>query len=149
MHNKKRQHSPCRAGPRFAPPLLWLNSFPSRLANRVYSRYILFNPANRDPNHGRYSAGVLKSDGGKKAFRQGKGAAVSTIPESDLRRIKNDCLIVWGEDEQLFPATHGEAASKVMPNARFSRIPRAGHLPLMDQPEIFNGALLGFLTESK
>ncbi|TMW11116.1 alpha/beta hydrolase [Alloalcanivorax gelatiniphagus] len=129
--------------------MLWLNNFPSGLANRFYSRFILFNPANRDPDHARYSVAVLKGDGGKKAFRQGKGAAVSKIPESALRRITHDALIIWGEDDKLFPLGHGEAASKLLPNASFVRISKAGHLPLMDQPDIFNDAVVGFLTEGK
>ncbi|MBF5057120.1 alpha/beta fold superfamily hydrolase [Alcanivorax sp. 521-1] len=129
--------------------MIWLNNFPSGLASRVYSRFILFNPANRDPDHARYSVAVLKGNGGKKAFRQGKGAAVSKMPGSALRRVTHDSLIIWGEDDKLFPVGHGEAASKLMPNASFVRIPQAGHLPLMDQPDIFNDAVVGFLTEGK
>lgn len=138
------------AQPSFASFLgmLWLNNIPSSLANRFYSRYILFDPVNRDPNHAHYSVEVLKSKGGKNAFRQGKGAAVSKIPENALRQIKNESLIVWGEDDELFSIEHGEAAAKVMPNAQFSRIQSAGHLPFMDQPEIFNNTLLEFLMES-
>lgn len=129
--------------------MLWLNSFPSNLANRFYSRYILFNPANRDPNHAHYSVKVLKGYGGKKAFRQGRGAAVSKIPEGSLRQIKNESLVVWGENDKLFPIEYGEAAAKAMLNARFSRIRSAGHLSLMDQPEVFNDTLLEFLMESR
>ena len=129
--------------------MLWLNSFPSSLANRFYSRYILFNPDNRDPNHARYSVQVIRSKGGKNAFRQGKGAAVSKISDDFLRQIKNESLILWGEDDQLFSIEHGEAAAKVMPNAKLHRISNAGHLPLMDQPDIFNKAILDFLGASK
>lgn len=139
------------AQPSFASFLgmLWLNSFPSSLANRFYSRFILSNPDNRDPNHAHYSVGIIKSKGGKNAFRLGRGAAVSAMPEDSLRQIVKDTLIVWGENDQLFPVEYGEAAAKVIPNARFSRIQNAGHLPLMDQPEVFNNTLLGFLVESK
>lgn len=139
------------AQPSFASFLgmLWLNSFPSSLANRFYSRFILFNPDNRDPNHAHYSVGIIKSKGGKNAFRQGRGEAVSAMPENSLRQIVKETLIVWGENDQLFPVGYGEAAAKVIPNARFSRIQNAGHLPLMDQPEVFNNTLLGFLVESK
>ena len=128
--------------------MLWLNSLPSSLASRFYSRYILFNPANRDPNHAHYSVKVLEGDGGKNAFRKGKGSAVSRIPENSLRQINNESLIVWGENDKLFSIEHGETAAKVLPNAKFSRIQNAGHLPLMDQPEVFNNILLEFLIES-
>ena len=127
--------------------LLWMNSFPSRLASRYLSRYLLFNPDNRDPNLAHYSIEVLKREGGKNAFFQGKGSAVSAIPEKLLRQIKNDTLIIWGENDSMFSINHGEAAAKIMPNAKFYRINNAGHMPLMDQPAIFNKALLDFLTD--
>lgn len=139
------------AQPSFASFLgmLWLNTFPSLLANRFYSRFILFTPDNRDPNHGHYSVEVIKGKGGKKAFQQGRGAAVSPLSKDQLRQMEKDTLIIWGENDQLFAFEHGEAAAKVMPNARLCRIPRAGHLPLMDQPELFNTTLLEFLNEEK
>ena len=129
--------------------MLWLNSFPSALASRFYSRYILFNPANRDPNHSHYSLSILNSSGGKNAFRQGKGAAVSKIPDESLGQIKNESLVVWGEDDKLFAIEHGKAAATIMPNARYAGIQNAGHLPLMDQPDIFNNILLGFLLANQ
>lgn len=128
--------------------MLWLNSFPSSLANRFYSRFILFDTDSRDANHAHYSLQVIKSEGGKNAFRLGRGAAVSAIPESSLRQIAKDTLIVWGENDQLFPVEYGEAASKVIPHAKFLRVQNAGHLPQMDQTEVFNAALLEFLAEN-
>lgn len=125
--------------------MLWLNSFPSSLANRFYSRFILFNPDNRDSNHAHYSSEVIMSKGGKNAFRQGRGVAVSALSENLLRQITKDTLIVWGENDRLFSIEHGEAAANVIPNAKFCSIKNAGHLPLMDQPEIFNKTLLDFL----
>lgn len=129
--------------------MFWLNTFPSALANRIYSRFILFDPDNRDPNHGQYSIEVIKEKGGKNAFQQGRGAAVSTISEDLLRQIEKETLIIWGENDKLFALEHGEAAAKIMPNARLRRIPCAGHLPLMDQPELFNASLLEFLNNNK
>ena len=129
--------------------MLWLNISPSSLANRFYSRYILFNPANMDPNLAYYSIEVIKSKGGKNAFRQGRGAAVSPIPVDSLRQIVKDTLIIWGENDQLFSVEYGQAAAKVIQNARFCGIPNAGHLPLMDQPEVFNNTLLEFLASSE
>lgn len=137
------------AKPSFLPfiGMLWMNCVPSRLANRFFSRYLLFNPENRDPNLGYYSIEILKREGGKNAFAQGRGSAVSAMPEEFLRRIKNETLIIWGENDQLFSVEQGEAAARIMPNATLYRIQDAGHLPLMDQPDIFNKALLGFLSD--
>ncbi|GAA3580375.1 MULTISPECIES: alpha/beta fold hydrolase [Marinobacter] len=125
--------------------MIWLNALPSSLANRFFSRYLLVNPSNRNPDHGRYSVQVLQRAGGKKVFSQGRGAAVAAIPEDALRQIHHQTLILWGENDRLFAIEHGEAAVRTLPNARLCRLPEAGHLPLMDQPQAFNDAVIGFL----
>lgn len=127
---------------------IWMNSFPSSMANRFNSPYILHKPVNRDPNHSNYSISVLKSKGGKKAFKQGRGTAVSKIPEELLKQIENETLIIWGKDDKLFPVEYGEAAAKIIPKAKLHVIQDAGHLPLMDQPEIFNKILDDFLKST-
>lgn len=124
--------------------MVWLNTFPSLLANQFYSRYILFNPESRDPNHGRYSLEVLKSSGGKKAFIQGRGAAVSALPQASLRQIQNKTLIIWGENDRLFPIEFGAKAAAIMPGAKLFSITDAGHLSMMDQPAVFNRAVVDF-----
>ncbi|KEA62880.1 Beta-ketoadipate enol-lactone hydrolase [Marinobacterium lacunae] len=127
--------------------MAWLNIFPSALANRFFSRYLLFKRENRDPNHGLYSIEVLKSKGGKNAFMQGRGLAVSPLPEAALRKISNKTLVIWGENDRLFPVEYGVNAVAMMPNATLFKIKEAGHLPLMDQPEIFNKAVVNFLND--
>jgi pimeloyl-ACP methyl ester carboxylesterase len=127
---------------------IWMNSFPSSMANRFNSRYILHNPINRDPNHSNYSIAVLKYKGGKNAFKQGRGTAVSKISEELLKQIQNETLIIWGKDDKLFSVKYGETAAKIIPNAKLHLIQDAGHLPLMDQPEIFNKILGDFLKNT-
>lgn len=124
---------------------VWMNSFPSSMANRFNSRFILDKPINRDPNHSSYSIAVLKYKGGKNAFKQGRGTAVSKISEELLKQIKNETLIIWGKNDKLFSVEYGEAAAKIIPNAKLHIIQDAGHLPLMDQTEIFNKILDEFL----
>jgi 4,5:9,10-diseco-3-hydroxy-5,9,17-trioxoandrosta-1(10),2-diene-4-oate hydrolase len=125
--------------------MFWMNSIPSAAANRFMARYLLIKPENGDPNFSHYSLQVLRRPGGKNAFMQGRGAAVSAIPQEVLHQIQHQTLIIWGEDDNLFSIAHGEAAARIMPNAKLYRIQDAGHLPLMDQPKVFNNALLQFL----
>jgi pimeloyl-ACP methyl ester carboxylesterase len=127
--------------------MVWMNSFPSSVANRFNAPYILHKHANRDQNHSLYSVAVIKSDGGKNAFKQGRGSAVSEIPEESLQQIKNETLIIWGKEDQLFGVKYGERAAKIIPNAKFHFIEEAGHLPQIDQPEIFNRILIDFLNQ--
>jgi 4,5:9,10-diseco-3-hydroxy-5,9,17-trioxoandrosta-1(10),2-diene-4-oate hydrolase len=126
--------------------IIWMNSFPSSMANSFNSHYILQKPENRDPNHSLYSVAVAKSTGGKNVFKQGRGTVVSKVPEELLQKIKNETLIIWGKDDRLFPVEYGERAAKIIPNAKFHLIEEAGHLPLMDQPDVFNKILLDFLN---
>ncbi|MDL5512491.1 alpha/beta hydrolase [Arenibacter sp. M-2] len=125
--------------------VLWMNNAPSEAANSFNSKYILHSPEKRDPNHGLYSIAVLKSKGGKNAFRKGRGAAVSKISEESLSQIENETLIIWGAEDKLFSIKSGEAAAETIPNAKLKVIPNAGHLPLIDNPKIFNTILTEFL----
>ncbi len=127
--------------------LYWLYSFPSVAANRYISRYLVAKLENIDPNFGPYSLQVVKKPGGRNVFWQGRGAAVSVMPEEELRQIQHQTLIIWGEDDKVFSIASGEAAAQIMPNAKFHRIQDAGHIPFMDQPEVFNDVVLQFLRE--
>lgn len=126
--------------------MIWMNSFPSVMANHFNAPYIVHKPENRDINHSLYSVAVIKSSGGKNAFKQGRGSAVSKIPEESLKRINNETLIVWGKEDKLFSPEYGETTAKIIPNAKFHLIQDAGHLSLIDQPEIFNKILKDFLN---
>jgi len=127
--------------------LFWLYTFPSVAANRYGSRYLVSRLENVDPNFGPYSLQVVKKPGGKRVFWQSMGAAVAPMPEEELRQIQHQTLIIWGEDDKVFPLATGEAAAQIMPNAKLHRIPDAGHIPFMDHPEVFNDVVLQFLRE--
>ncbi len=126
--------------------MILMNSFPSSVTDRFFSRYILFDPKNRDPNHASYSIDVLKRVGGKNAFKQGRGAAVAEIPRASLHKIQHHTLVIWGENDRLFPIEYGRSSAAQLPNAEFLSINDAGHLPLMDQTHIFNKSVLDFLS---
>jgi 4,5:9,10-diseco-3-hydroxy-5,9,17-trioxoandrosta-1(10),2-diene-4-oate hydrolase len=127
--------------------LFWLYTFPSVAANRYNSRYLAAKLENVDPNFGPYSLQVVKKPGGKNVFWQSMGAAVSAMLEEELCQIQHQTLIIWGEDDRVFPTTAGEAAAQIMPSAKLHRIQGAGHIPFLDQPKVFNELLLQFLRE--
>lgn len=54
-------------------------------------------------------------------------------------------LLIWGEQDPIAPLRTGYALNARLPNARLHIIPDAKHLPMREQPEAFNQALLGFL----
>lgn len=54
-------------------------------------------------------------------------------------------LILWGEHDRFLPPEAGEELAGRIPNARLELVPSAGHLPLEEQPDYCNRALLAFL----
>ena len=54
-------------------------------------------------------------------------------------------LIVWGADDPIIPAAHGERAHEAMPGSRLKVFPGAGHMPHFDDPMGVADALLEFV----
>ena len=54
-----------------------------------------------------------------------------------LHRIRIPTLILWGENDLLFPPAYGEAWHKAIPGSRLVVLPRCGHLPIQEQPDEF------------
>jgi pimeloyl-ACP methyl ester carboxylesterase len=62
-----------------------------------------------------------------------------------MRTLAIPTLLVGGAEDAITPPECLEAAEEAMPNARLLIVPAAGHLPPLEQPEIFNAAVLEFL----
>lgn len=62
-----------------------------------------------------------------------------------LPSIAVPTLVVVGEEDVLTPPALGAAMAAAIPNATLARLPRAGHLASLEQPQAFNSALLAFL----
>lgn len=65
-----------------------------------------------------------------------KGQVITT---SDRAYLTDDIpmCIVWGEDDEVIPATHARTAGRVAPHATVRIVPNAGHFPHRDHPERF------------
>ncbi len=64
-----------------------------------------------------------------------------------LDDIAAPVLIIHGADDQLIPPAEAELMYKAIPDADLVIIPDAGHLPNLEQPDIFNDAIIDFLEE--
>lgn len=62
------------------------------------------------------------------------------------REIRVPTLIVWGRRDAILPVGQAVIAGGVLPWARLEVIEDAGHLLMIERPEVFNPILLGFLT---
>lgn len=62
-----------------------------------------------------------------------------------LHRITAPTLLVWGEDDQITPAFVGEKFSELIENSELILLPKCGHAPMMEHPDLFNQHLESFL----
>jgi pimeloyl-ACP methyl ester carboxylesterase len=62
-----------------------------------------------------------------------------------LPRVTARTLVVWGGLDPLLPARLGGVVAAAIPGAQLQVIEDAAHNPMVDTPEAFNRALLGFL----
>jgi pimeloyl-ACP methyl ester carboxylesterase len=65
-----------------------------------------------------------------------------------LRNIEAPTLILWGTRDKLLPPQHGLQMAKLIPNASFHFIPRAGHNAMADRPVLVNRHLLDFFCQA-
>jgi 2-hydroxy-6-oxonona-2,4-dienedioate hydrolase len=56
-------------------------------------------------------------------------------------------LLVWGEHDRSVPPEIGERISRRVPKVSSILLPGAGHMPYIQQPEIFCGQVLRFLRD--
>jgi 3-oxoadipate enol-lactonase len=62
-----------------------------------------------------------------------------------LSQVHCPTLIVHGADDQLIPVTEADTMHQRLADSHLVIIPDAGHLPNLEQPELFNQALREFL----
>jgi pimeloyl-ACP methyl ester carboxylesterase len=65
--------------------------------------------------------------------------------EHFLPRVTNPALIVWGREDRIVPLECAEQYRRVLPNARVTVLERCGHLPPIEQPDVFARLVLDFL----
>ena len=58
-----------------------------------------------------------------------------------LRSLTIPTLVLCGEEDQLCPVAHHELMHELIPDSHLSVIPRAGHLPTLEQPKLTNRIL--------
>ena len=58
-------------------------------------------------------------------------------------------LIIWGAEDSIIPAQHGEATHETLPESRLEIFEGVGHLPQVEAPGRFVLTLQRFLTETE
>lgn len=64
-----------------------------------------------------------------------------------VRRVRCPVLLIWGRDDVITPPEAAEQFLSLLPDARITWLDRCGHAPMIEWPEEFGEALLGFAEE--
>lgn len=74
----------------------------------------------------------------------------TVFTDQELRRIDLPTLLLIGSGEKIYnPEKAISRAKRLMPNLTAEIIPDAGHLLIMDQPEVINSRILQFLLSDE
>ena len=72
-----------------------------------------------------------------------------TLWESGFARrvgeITHPTLVLWGEEDRVFPVAVGIEIHQTIKGSRFIRIPQAGHIPQWERPDMVNQELITFI----
>lgn len=66
--------------------------------------------------------------------------------KNDLHKINRPVLLVWGKQDHVTPPEVAEEFFQHLPNSKLAFIDNCGHVPMMEQPQLFNQYLAQFLT---
>ena len=62
-----------------------------------------------------------------------------------LGTITHPTLVIWGEEDRVFPIAVGEELHQAIKRSQFARIPNAGHIPQWEQPDLVNQSLIEYI----
>ena len=63
-----------------------------------------------------------------------------------LHRVSKPCLIIWGEQDKIFPPQTAPALQKLIPGSELVMVPNCGHLPQVEKREETLAAMAGFMN---
>lgn len=66
--------------------------------------------------------------------------------EALARRLDCPTLVLWGQQDKVFPVRHSERAMALLPDARLQLFNPCGHYPHWEQPDAFVSAVERFLA---
>ena len=76
-----------------------------------------------------------------------KHAKDTSKMEDYLSLINHPTLLIWGEQDLVFPPSVGESLHQAIKGSKLHIIKRSGHIPMWETPEEVNQAILDFLKD--
>lgn len=62
-----------------------------------------------------------------------------------LHSLSHPTMILWGEQDRVFPLSVGKELHRTIPGSQLVTIPDAGHLPQWEQPDLVNSILIAYI----
>jgi pimeloyl-ACP methyl ester carboxylesterase len=62
-----------------------------------------------------------------------------------LGEITHPTLVIWGEEDRVFPIAVGEELHQTIKGSRFISIATAGHIPQWERPDVVNQELVTYI----
>ena len=62
-----------------------------------------------------------------------------------LGAVSHPTLVLWGEQDRVFPVAVGEELHRTIKASRFITVPNAGHIPQWEQPDLVNRSLIEYI----
>ena len=66
-----------------------------------------------------------------------------------LPSLSHPTMIIWGEQDRVFPLSVGEDLHHTIPGSQLVKIPAAGHLPQWERPDLVNSVLIAYIQSPK
>ena len=64
------------------------------------------------------------------------------------RNLQQGILLVWGREDRIVPVVCGEQYRRLLPNATLKVLEGCGHLPPIEQPDVYARLVSDFLGGS-
>lgn len=108
--------------------------------------YPVLNPDSIDDSIGVYTYESIKMVNGNIVFKKGLSKPVSPIPKSELSKIIQPTLGIWGELDFAYTTGRIADVAKIIPNFKTTAIPGGGHVPYFDKLDEFNKVVIDFVS---
>ena len=119
----------------------------SKWALRRYFRTVYRDPSLVSPEWVDYLFERLSRPGGLEAAHATMQFLVdSTSVEHGVRAVRTPTLIVWGEEDRLFPSAWSQRLAAEIQGAKAVIVPACGHAPAEERPEAVVAILTKFLA---
>jgi pimeloyl-ACP methyl ester carboxylesterase len=91
---------------------------------------------------------VIEKKGARQAFGSSfKNSTSSQIEPEGFKVIQDiQCLVLWGEKDNLIPVRYYDRFKEMLPKAKYELIQDAGHAPFVEKPALFYQKLTTFLN---